>query len=128
MEYRQYHQTYSGTPQGGIISPLLCNIFLHQLDEYMVSLGANRVQTVKERSQRRSAEYRKVENAISRARRNLRGNLVRQARRELLSKLEKLEKELRITPMYDERHHTRLGYIRYADDCAPRRREGVHMT
>jgi group II intron reverse transcriptase/maturase len=116
MEYRQYHQTYSGTPQGGIISPLLCNIFLHQLDEYMVSLGANRVQTVKERSQRRSAEYRKVENAISRARRNLRGNLVRQARRELLSKLEKLEKELRITPMYDERHHTRLGYIRYADD------------
>jgi hypothetical protein len=82
----------------------------------MVSLGANRVQTVKERSQRRSAEYRKVENAISRARRNLRGNLVRQARRELLSKLEKLEKELRITPMYDERHHTRLGYIRYADD------------
>ena len=39
MEQRQYHQTYSGTPQGGIISPLLCNIFLHQLDEYMASLG-----------------------------------------------------------------------------------------
>jgi Reverse transcriptase (RNA-dependent DNA polymerase) len=99
-----------------VISPLLCNIFLHQLDEYMASLGANRVQTKKEHSQRRSANYRKVENAISRARSNLRGNLDRQARRELLTKLEKLEKELRMTPVYDERHHTKLGYIRYADD------------
>jgi group II intron reverse transcriptase/maturase len=116
MEYRQYHQTYSGTPQGGIISPLLCNIFLHQLDEYMVSLGANRVQTEKERNQRRSANYLKVSNAISWARRNLRGNLDRQARRELLTKLEKLEKEQRTAPVYDERHHTKLGYVRYADD------------
>src|SRR5262245_41042099 len=48
MENWHYHQTYSGTPQGGIISPLLCNIFLHQLDEYMVALGANEVQTKQE--------------------------------------------------------------------------------
>ncbi len=116
MEYRQYHQTYSGTPQGGIISPLLCNIFLHQLDEYMESLGANRVQTKKEESQRMSAKYRKVSSAIFRARRNLGGNLDRQARRELLATLEKLEKEQRTTPLYDERHHTKLGYVRYADD------------
>ena len=27
MENWQLHKTYSGTPQGGIISPLLCNIF-----------------------------------------------------------------------------------------------------
>ena len=116
MEQRQYHQTYSGTPQGGIISPLLCNIFLHQLDEYMASLGANRVQTKKESNLRRSADYRRVDNAIFRARSKLRGNLERQARRELLTILEKLEKGLRMTPMYDERHHTKLGYIRYADD------------
>src|SRR6266446_1980957 len=48
MEKRQFHTTYSGTPQGGIISPLLCNIFLHQLDEYMETLGANIVQTKRE--------------------------------------------------------------------------------
>lgn len=116
MENWQYHTTYSGTPQGGIISPLLCNIFLHQLDEHMVSLGANRVQTKKESNLRRSAAYRKVDNAIFRARRNLRGNLDRQARRELLTMLEKLEKELRHTPMYETRHQTKLGYVRYADD------------
>ena len=118
MENWQYHKTYSGTPQGGIISPLLCNIFLHQLDEYMESLGANEVQSKKEENLRRSATYRKIDNAISRARRNLRGNLDRKARQELLERLEKLEKEMRQTPMYDAglRHHTKLGYVRYADD------------
>ena len=73
MEKWQYHQTHSGTPQGGIISPLLCNIFLHQLDEYMEGLGANEVQSKKEEKLRRNPAYRKVDNAINRARRKLRG-------------------------------------------------------
>jgi retron-type reverse transcriptase len=116
MEPRQFHQTYSGTPQGGIISPLLCNIFLHQLDEYMEALGANRVQTKKESNLRRSADYRRVDNAIFKARRKIRGNLDRQARRELLATLEKLEKEMRHTPIFETRQQTKLGYVRYADD------------
>ena len=120
MEKWQYHQTYSGTPQGGIVSPLLCTIFLHQLDESMETLGANRVQTKREGNLRRSADYRKRDNAIFRARSRLRGNLDRNARRELLGKLEELEKAMRQTPMYDARHQTKLGYVRYADDCAPR--------
>lgn len=33
LENWQYHKTYSGTPQGGIISPLLANIYLHELDK-----------------------------------------------------------------------------------------------
>jgi RNA-directed DNA polymerase len=36
MEQWQYHRTYRGTPQGGVLSPLLCNIFLHQLGEYVM--------------------------------------------------------------------------------------------
>src|SRR5690606_11947820 len=35
MEEWEYHQTYSGTPQGGILSPLLSNIYLHELDRYI---------------------------------------------------------------------------------------------
>jgi len=101
---------------GSVVSPLLCNIFLHQLDKYMESLGANRVQTKQEANLRRSTAYRKVDNAICRARRKLRGNPDRQARRELLDKLDTLEKEMRYTPMYETRHHTKLGYTRYADD------------
>jgi len=31
----EYKPTFSGTPQGGIVSPLLANIFLHELDTYV---------------------------------------------------------------------------------------------
>lgn len=33
MENWKYHQTYSGTPQGGILSPILANIYLNELDK-----------------------------------------------------------------------------------------------
>ena len=35
MENNQYHKTYSGAVQGGIISPILANIYLDQFDKYM---------------------------------------------------------------------------------------------
>ena len=34
MEDWQYNGTYSGCPQGGIISPLLANIYLNELDKF----------------------------------------------------------------------------------------------
>src|SRR5690242_5897041 len=35
MEDWRYHETLSGTPQGGVLSPLLSNIYLHKLDEFI---------------------------------------------------------------------------------------------
>jgi RNA-directed DNA polymerase len=37
MEKGQLQDTLTGTPQGGIISPLLANLYLHDLDVYMES-------------------------------------------------------------------------------------------
>jgi RNA-directed DNA polymerase len=37
MYQGEVHETMTGTPQGGIVSPLLANIYLHELDRYMES-------------------------------------------------------------------------------------------
>jgi len=41
MYQGDFHETLTGTPQGGIVSPLLANIYLHQLDKYMESKYLN---------------------------------------------------------------------------------------
>jgi group II intron reverse transcriptase/maturase len=119
MEDWQYHQTYSGTPQGGIASPLLCNIFLHQLDDYVVNtLGANQVQTKQESNRRRNPEYRRIDSTIQRYRKKLRRHPSWSERRVYIQNMEAARKELRRTPVYDKRHSSKLGYVRYADDWA----------
>jgi len=37
----EFSETLTGTPQGGIVSPLLANIYLHELDRYMESTYLN---------------------------------------------------------------------------------------
>lgn len=35
IEEMQYYETHEGAPQGGVVSPLLANVYMHRLDEYM---------------------------------------------------------------------------------------------
>jgi retron-type reverse transcriptase len=37
---RTFHATFSGTPQGGVVSPILTNIYLHELDEFLAGVKA----------------------------------------------------------------------------------------
>jgi len=45
-------ETLSGTPQGGIVSPLLANIYLHELDTYMESTYLNLTKVQREKRRR----------------------------------------------------------------------------
>jgi group II intron reverse transcriptase/maturase len=105
MEDWKYNTTYSGTPQGGVLSPLLSNIYLDRLDKYVEGTlipGFNKGQKRAE-----SKEYAEISARIKAARRS--GNM--QAWREL-------KKQRRKMPSQDpnDPNYKRLRYIRYADD------------
>ena len=57
MKDGEYIPTEKGTPQGGVISPLLANIFLHQLDKVMVERGYKLVRFADDSAPRRNACY-----------------------------------------------------------------------
>jgi group II intron reverse transcriptase/maturase len=119
MEDWQYHKTYSGTPQGGIISPLLANIFLHQLDEFMEwEFAANQTQTKKQEKKRVNPKYRQIENRIHRLRKKLAKMETDKGRNPLTKELHQLEKHLKRTDYYakNKYHPCKVKYVRYADD------------
>jgi len=118
MEDWSYQRTYSGTPQGGIISPLFANIFLHQLDEFFEKeMSANILQTRKEARARINPENKNLTNKIYRRRVKLKTADAEKGRL-LIQEIKELERQRRKIPCYskDKRHPGKMWYIRYADD------------
>jgi group II intron reverse transcriptase/maturase len=105
MKEWRYHETLSGTPQGGIISPLLSNIYLNEFDRWVEDYLIPTYTRGEER--RRHPAYKKVTQAIQKARRHGRSQEIIQLRREL----RKLPANDPMDPDY-----RRLRYTRYADD------------
>ena len=116
IEDWRYHETYSGCPQGGIVSPILANIYLSKLDEKVEQMAerfASDDKTPKRYSI--SSKYHKLSNKCYRLRIKIGATPPGSARDALVKELHGAEQELRSTPctVHTEK---RIVYIRYADD------------
>jgi group II intron reverse transcriptase/maturase len=105
LEDWKWGATQSGVPQGGIASPVLSNIYLHKLDDFVETVLIP--EYTRGRLRAKNPEYRAVEREIVKARR--RGD-----RAEVRS----LYRRLHSLPSQDPRDpgYRRLRYCRYADD------------
>ena len=110
-----YHNTYSGCPQGGIISPILANIYLHELDLYVAELSKGFQKPYKSRI---TAEYSRLSGRMTRVKQKIKkaeeaGNMAEKER--LLKELKKLRSQLLKTPCKSQTDKE-IRYVRYADD------------
>jgi group II intron reverse transcriptase/maturase len=114
IEDWKFHKTYSGTPQGGIVSPIPANIYLEKLDKYMKEYIRNFDNGAKRRPSR---ECRDFENARKRTERKLRSVKDETKRKVLIQTIKDIEKERAKFPSCDEMdvNYKRIKYVRYAD-------------
>ncbi len=105
LEDWKYNRTYSGTPQGGVLSPLLANIYLDVFDQFvettllpMFTRGTGR---------KANPAYNRVGHAIEKLR-----------KKKDTSNVQALIQQRRTLPAGDphDPNYRRLRYTRYADD------------
>lgn len=115
MEDWKYNNTYSGTPQGSIISPILANIYLDKLDKYIKDY-TEKFNRGKRRD--RNPIYRRNETELAKYRKLFKTTDDEASREKLLSKIRQLEQErLSLSPTLPiAENYKRLTYVRYADD------------
>ena len=115
IENWTYNNTYSGTPQGGIISPILANIYLDKFDKYIKEYAEN---FNKGKGRRLTCEYQRNRNQRNALRWKLEDETDENRKAELKSKIARLRKQMLDIPATRDMDDMfkRLKYIRYADD------------
>lgn len=115
VEDWKYNKTYSGTPQGGIISPVLANIYLDKFDKYIKEYAAKF-----RKGDRRSInpEYWRLNNKKNWLKQKLQKTSDEQMRKSYLYEIAQLSKQMLSTPHKDamDADFRRMQYVRYADD------------
>jgi group II intron reverse transcriptase/maturase len=120
MEQWQFNKTYSGTPQGSGMSPILANIYLSQLDRF--------IEEYKQNFDKGNSKHRVLNRAYSRLQskymyesskfKKLKSQLSPAECAKISKQLRKIQMEKLATPYYPaiEPDFRRIQYNRYADD------------
>ena len=110
-----FHNTYSGTPQGGIVSPILANIYLDKLDKYVKEYIQHFDKGTKRRPGKESNDLANERKRTVRKLKKVKDGTEKAA---LVARLKAIEQERAAFPNGDEmdESYRRLKYIRYADD------------
>ena len=112
MEQWTYHHTYSGTPQGSGVSPILANIYLSELDRYLENYQERfKVGT---RKRKASKEYERTRQQY----RAQKAQLDQEHTKDTVRAFKKAQQKLLETPYYPQadRNYRSLQFNRYADD------------
>jgi len=103
VDLSNFSKNKQGVQQGSIISPLLCNIYLHELDKFLYDLKID-FSSKPSYKRRKNAFYRKIQYKLSQAN-NIEDKIL------LAKKLRKLHSKDFMDPNF-----RKLFYVRYVDD------------
>jgi group II intron reverse transcriptase/maturase len=118
LDQWRFHNTYSGTPQGGIISPILSNIYLNELDIYMKKFK-QKFDIGKARKANKEYEQFKRNEHYWKKRLNGKSGPIKEDEKEIFLQNIKEARKRRVTLPSKDQMDTgfkRIQYVRYADD------------